>query len=103
MSEQITAEEFFRNKFLQLHPGKRTITLHQETISGELAMRWAHEFASLPPLESRIRAKLAETSDELSEFNEIEDGPNYISNSADRRRKRKLIDRKILLRELLGE
>ena len=40
-----TAEEFFRKKIKDLNPIKEVITLSQELITAEQAMRWAHEFA----------------------------------------------------------
>lgn len=41
----ITAEEFFRNKLIELRLNVAVITLANEIITAEQAMRWAHEFA----------------------------------------------------------
>lgn len=43
----ITAEEFFRQKLKEQCPFKEVITLSQELITAEQAMRWAHEFSLL--------------------------------------------------------
>lgn len=43
----ITAEEFFRNKIREQNPNREVVTLSQELITAEEAMRWAHEFKQL--------------------------------------------------------
>lgn len=43
----ITAEEFFRQKLKEQCPFKEVITLSQELIAAEQAMRWAHEYSLL--------------------------------------------------------
>jgi hypothetical protein len=45
--EPITAEEFFRNKIKELHPGKKDFALSQQQITAEQGLRWAHEFKEL--------------------------------------------------------
>jgi hypothetical protein len=49
---ETTAEEFFRNKIKELSPCRAVITLSQEIITAEQAMRWANEFAKLKNNES---------------------------------------------------
>ena len=41
----MTAEEFFRKKIKELNPFREVLTLSQEIINTEQAMRWAHDFA----------------------------------------------------------
>ena len=40
-----TAEEFFRNKIKELNPNQAVITLSNEVIFAEQAMRWAKEYS----------------------------------------------------------
>lgn len=43
----ITAEEFFRSKLKETQPFKELVSLHNEMITAEQGMRWAHEFKQL--------------------------------------------------------
>ena len=79
--EEITAEEFFRNKLRDEYVGNKHITLWTEVINAEKGMRWAKEFADL-----KVNEKLKEIREDLSRAKEYitsaytgsENDPSYI-------------------------
>lgn len=46
MNEGVTAEEFYKSKFRDLHKMTQDFSLAIQSVNLETAMRWAHEYAS---------------------------------------------------------
>lgn len=53
---EITAEEFFRNKFKEKYSLTREITMRLEDIDLETSMKWAHEFNKLKLSEQTVKS-----------------------------------------------
>ena len=87
-----TAEEFFRKKVKETQPNKQVITLSQELITAEQALRWAHEFA-----EEKVKNKANKLMTEINKVKfDINPFGEDICNAVRVNDVRKIIAEKIL-------
>lgn len=71
--EEITAEEFYRNKFRNLHKMSTEFSLSIQSVNLEVAMRWAKEFSDLiaDHQTTQLNLELGEVKEKLQKANEI--------------------------------